>query len=60
VFLLKIDLKAILNLKCYEQAITIARTLSKAFIAKGLQQILKFACFVVMQLLFYSKRYISL
>ncbi len=60
VFLLEINLKAILNLRYYKQATIIVRTLDKIFIAKSSQQILKFACFVVMQLLFYSKRYISL
>jgi hypothetical protein len=60
IFLLEIYLKAILDSKCYKQAITIARTLSKIFIAKSSQQILKSTCFVIMQLLFYSKQYISL
>ncbi len=36
VFLLKIYLKAILDLKCHEQATTIVQTLSKIFIAKSL------------------------
>jgi hypothetical protein len=60
VFLLEIYLKAILNLRCYKQATTIAQTLSKIFIAKSSQRILKLACFAIMQLLFYNKQYISL
>jgi hypothetical protein len=47
-FLLKIYLKAILNLRCYKQATTIVQTSNKIFIAKSLQQILKFACFTIM------------
>ncbi len=59
VFLLKIYLKAILDSRCHKQATTIVRTLSKIFIAKSSQRILKFACFTIMQSFFYSKRYIS-
>jgi len=57
-FLLEIYLKAILDLECHKQATTIVRTLSKIFIAKSSQRILKLACFAIMQSLFYSKRYI--
>jgi hypothetical protein len=54
-FLLEIYLKTILNSKYYKQATIIVRILSKVFIAKSLQQILKLACFTIIQLLFYNK-----
>lgn len=60
VFLLEIYLKTILDSRYYKQATTITRTLDKVSIAKSLQQILKFACFAIMHLFFYSKRYIFL
>jgi len=48
VFLLEIDLKAILDLECYKQTIIIVQISNKIFITKSLQQILKLVCFAIM------------